>query len=58
MPNGNLRLLPHVKVSLRCLFKGSPIQSFGVVITFFTFSVLTFKAINFTRTYNLPISAN
>ena len=30
----HLRLLTHVKVSVRCLFKRWPIQSFGVVITF------------------------
>ena len=38
-----LRLLSHVKVSVRCLFKGRPIQSFGVVITFSTFVVFIFK---------------
>ena len=41
--NIHLRLLTHVKVSVRCLFKGSPIQSFSVVIAFSTFVVFIFK---------------
>ena len=39
-----LRLLTHVKVSVRCLFKGRQIQSFSVVITCSTFFVFIFKS--------------
>ena len=37
-------MLTLVKVSIRCLFEGRPIQSFGVVITFSTFYVFIFKS--------------
>ena len=37
-------LLTHVKVFVRCLFKGQPIQSFSVVITFSTLFVFIFKS--------------
>ena len=38
-----LKLLTHVKVSVRCLFKRCPNQSFSVVIAFSAFVVFTFK---------------
>ena len=48
----DLRLLTHVKVSVRCLFKERPIQYFSVIITFSTFFVFIFKAINIPRACN------
>ena len=41
-----LRLLTHVKVSVRCIFKGWPIQSFSVDITSLLSLFSYSKAIN------------
>ena len=39
-----LKLLTHVRISVRCFFKGRPILSFSVVISFSTFFIFIIRS--------------